>query len=337
MKIFIIGGTGLLGSAGAKELIKRGHTVEALALPPIPEGADIPKEMKIHWGNLLDMSDANIKVLLKDCDGLVFAAGVDERVEFHPPVYEAYKKYNIEPVQRLLPIAKECGVKKVVILGSYFSYFAKNLPELDLYNTHPYIKARIDQENVALSFSDDKMQVMVLELPYIFGAQKGRKPVWTFVIQMILSAKKNIYYPKGGTTMVTVNQVGQTIAGAIERGKGGKCYPVGWYNMSWVEMLNTMTKYMGMPEKKIKTIPTWLFRLAYKSIAKGYKKRNIEPGLSPIPFVKLMTANTFIDNTIIKKELGVKEDDIYSAIGESTTYCMEIINQNKEVVEMKAE
>ena len=30
-------------------------------------------------------------------DAFVYAAGVDERVEFPAPVYDAYKKYNIDP------------------------------------------------------------------------------------------------------------------------------------------------------------------------------------------------------------------------------------------------
>ncbi len=51
--------------------------------------------------------------------------------------------------------------------------------------------------------------------PYIFGAQPGRKPVWLFIAQMIQNTKgKRLYYPKGGTTMVTVRQVGEAIAGA---------------------------------------------------------------------------------------------------------------------------
>ncbi len=57
MKIFIIGGTGLLGSQAAEELIKRGHSVSSMLLPPIPEGAKLPKEMKIHLGNYLEMTD----------------------------------------------------------------------------------------------------------------------------------------------------------------------------------------------------------------------------------------------------------------------------------------
>ena len=42
MKIFMIGGTGLLGSEAAKELIARGHEVSSLALPPLPTGAVLP-------------------------------------------------------------------------------------------------------------------------------------------------------------------------------------------------------------------------------------------------------------------------------------------------------
>jgi uncharacterized protein YbjT (DUF2867 family) len=38
MKVFMIGGTGLLGSEAVRELIARGHEVTALALPPLPRG-----------------------------------------------------------------------------------------------------------------------------------------------------------------------------------------------------------------------------------------------------------------------------------------------------------
>jgi len=55
MKICMIGGTGLLGSQGAKELIERGHEVRAIALPPLPQGAVLPPEMEISYGNYLEM------------------------------------------------------------------------------------------------------------------------------------------------------------------------------------------------------------------------------------------------------------------------------------------
>lgn len=101
MKVFMIGGTGLLGSEAAKVLIARGHDVTAMALPPLPEGAVLPPEMQIEYGNYLEMSDDALRAYLTGCDGFVFAAGVDERVEGPAPIYNLYQKYNIDPIYRL--------------------------------------------------------------------------------------------------------------------------------------------------------------------------------------------------------------------------------------------
>ncbi len=193
MKVFMIGGTGLLGSQAAKELIERGHDVLSIALPPLPAGAVLPPAMQVEYGNYLEMSDEEIEGYMKGCEGFVFAAGVDERVEGPAPIYNLYKKYNIDPIKRLLAIAKKCGVKHVAICGSYFSYFAKKYPELELTKWHPYIRSRIDQEEVALSFADDNFNVAILELPYIFGTQPGRKPVWMFMAEQIQDSKKKYY------------------------------------------------------------------------------------------------------------------------------------------------
>ena len=92
MNVFMIGGTGLLGSAAAQLFIDRGHSVRTVALPPLPQGAPIPEEMEIVFRNYLDMTDEEVLELMQGCDCFVFAAGVDERVEFPAPVYDAYKK-----------------------------------------------------------------------------------------------------------------------------------------------------------------------------------------------------------------------------------------------------
>ena len=52
MNIFMIGGTGLLGCEAATQLIKMGHKVTSVALPPLPQGAPIPEEMEIVFGDI---------------------------------------------------------------------------------------------------------------------------------------------------------------------------------------------------------------------------------------------------------------------------------------------
>lgn len=337
MKIFMIGGTGLLGSQAAKELIERGHEVLSVALPPLPTGAVLPSEMKIEYGNYLEMSDEEIAKYMQGCEGFVFAAGVDERVEGPDPVYNLFKKYNIDPIKRLLAIAKKCGVKHVAICGSYFAYFAKKYPKLELTKWHPYIRSRIDQEKVALSFAGADFNVAILELPYIFGTQPGRKPVWMFMAQQIESSKKNILYTRGGSTMVTVKQVGQAIAGAIEKNKGGNAYPIGYYNMTWKELLGVASKALGYTDKKVVTIPDFMYKLSGMSIMKQQKKDNIEGGLNMVKFAALQCSNMFIDKSEGSTKLGVTDDNIKGAIFDSMKLCKDIIDNKLETVSMRGE
>ena len=337
MKVFMIGGTGLLGSQAAKELIERGHEVSSIALPPLPKGAVLPEQMKIEYGNYLEMSDEQLRGHLEDCDGFIFAAGVDERVEGPSPIYDLYRKYNIDPVKRLLCLCKECGVKHAVILGSYFVHANRIWPEKKLSEYHPYIRSRIDQENVALDYAKDGMDVAILELPYIFGTQPGRKPVWVFLVKNVMMMKSMTMYPGGGSTMVTVRQVGQAIAGALERNRGGNTYPIGYYNLTWRELLTIIHKYLGVPDKKIVTIPKWMFALTGFFIMIQNRFKGIQSGLDMIKLADIMCSDLFIDRSEGSAELGVEEDDIDAAIGDSVLLCKDIIENNAQTLGMKGE
>ena len=337
MKVFMIGGTGLLGSAAAQLFIDRGHSVKTLALPPLPEGAPLAPEMEIVFANYLEKTDEEMAELMADCDTFVFAAGVDERVEFPAPVYESYKKYNIDPVRRLLTIAKKCGVKHSVILGSYFAYFAKEWPELELTKHHPYIRSRIEQEEVALSFAQDgSMDVAVLELPYIFGTQPGRKPVWVILIEQLAGMKPCTMYPKGGTTMVTVRQVAEVIVGAAEKNVGGNAVPVGYYNLTWNEFLRIVHSAMDDPSRGIINIPKWSFKVFGLYMRKQYKDKGVQGGIDPVGLAEIMCRNTFIDKKWCV-ELGVTEDDIKSAIFDSVKLSVDAFNGTQELLDMKGE
>lgn len=336
MKIFMIGGTGLLGSAGAAELIARGHPVRSLALPPVPPGSLLPPAMDLIFGNYLDLGDDDLLRAMGGCDAFVFAAGVDERVEGPPPIYDLFYRNNIAPLDRLLKLAKRTTIRRAVILGSYFTTFARQWPECRLADHHPYIRSRVEQARLALSLADDRLSVCILELPYIFGAQPGRRPVWVFLAEQLLAMPGLAFYPGGGTAMVTVRQVGQAIAGAVERGESGRQYPVGWFNLTWVEMLRIFYRHMGQPDKKIVTVPRFLFRLQTRRIMAEKRRQNLEPGLDLVTYADFMTAKTFISREISEKTLGVQDDDLDEAIGQSVRLCLDIIQGRAAVIGMKA-
>lgn len=145
--------------------------------------------------------------------------------------------------------------------------------------------------------------------------------------------KDKTMYPKGGTTMVTVRQVGQAMVGALEKTQGGKCYPIGYYNMSWTELLTYFHKGMDMPERPIVTIPTFLFKLGGKKSHKASLQKGLEPGLNMGKFAKAFASNMFIDKETAVS-LGVTEDNIEKAIIASVQLSMESL-KGKSLVEMQ--
>ena len=340
MKIFMIGGTGLLGCEAATTLIKRGHQVKSVALPPLPEGAPIPKEMELVFGDINKKTDEEIEQMLEGCDCFIFAAGVDERKEFPAPVMDYYYKYNIAPLERIFPLCKKAGVKRAVVLGSYFSYLSKIKPDMNLEERNPYFKSRLIQEDVCKKACDDNFSVAVLELPYIFGTQPGRRPVWVILIEQLQRFKKMPFtmYPKGGTAMLTCRQVGQAIAGAAVREKAGfEAIPVAMYNMKWDKFLKIVYEARGMgPDRKIVGVQPWMMKLGMIGIAKDYKKRGIESGMDPFNLPDIMNLDLFINNQYTK-ELGVQEDDIEAAITDSIRVSQASYDGKVKLLEMKGE
>ncbi len=339
MNIFMIGGTGLLGCEAATQLIKNGHKVTSVALPPLPEGAPIPQEMDIVFGDINKKSDDEILEMLKGNDVFIFAAGVDERVEFPAPVMDYYVKFNIAPLKRIFPLCKKAGVKRAVVLGSYFSYLAKTKPDMQCAQRNPYIKSRLMQEEVCEQAADENFSTCVLELPYIFGTQPGRKPVWVILIEQIAFMDKWPFtmYPKGGTAMLTCRQVGEVIAGAATCGRTGfEALPIAMYNMKWDKFLGIVYDARGMSGRKILGVAPWMMKMGMGKIIKDYAARGIESGIDPLHLPYIMDYDLFI-NPSYAKDLGATEDNIEAAIHDSIKVSVAAYNGTAKLLEMKAE
>src|SRR5690606_22582822 len=115
------------------------------------------------------LTDDELSALLEGMEGLVFAAGADDRTIPNSPAYPFFHKANVESTRRLIKLARQAGIKKAVVFSSYFVYFARNLPDMKLGEMHPYIRSRLAQIDAALEEAGDDLSVSFLLLPYIFG------------------------------------------------------------------------------------------------------------------------------------------------------------------------
>ncbi len=86
------------------------------------------------------------------------------------------------------------------------------------------------------------MDVIILELPYIFSTMPTRIPLWKEILVMMLYDSYKIYNPKCVTNIISVQHVAAAVVCATVKGNHGKKYTFGDVNMDWIQMLSIMLK-----------------------------------------------------------------------------------------------
>jgi len=334
MQVLLIGGTGQIGCETAKELFSRGHRVTAVALSPLPKKKDLPDRIKFIEEDYTALSEEQLVSLLTGCDGLVLASGTNENFETEAPVEELLVRKDVLPLRRLMPVAQRCGVQRVVLAGSYLAYFQRVWKELAL-EAQPFVRSCMEQENVAMSFAGGNMAVSVLELPLVVGGGKWSVPLLLPLVADALENPKRSLVSKGGTALVTARQAAQAVSGALEQGRGGKTYPIGFYDLSWVELMRKIHQQLQLPDKKVKLAAAMTLQSRTRREQARLNGSGKIAALDPAARTALRAASAYLDKHIAVERFGVGEDDLDAALGETVKRCVEILNgisKNKSVV-----
>ncbi|MGI6213239.1 MAG: NAD(P)H-binding protein [Christensenellales bacterium] len=332
-KVFIVGGTGFLGYYSALEFLKKGIAVSSASIPDVKLGDWFPKQIDIVSDNLnvFSASAEELTEVFAGHDAIVYAVGPDDRYTPPAPAFEFFFDKLVTQCVKVVKAARAAGVKRAVILNSYFAYFDRQ-PQYNgqLSNNHAYIKSRVRQaEETIKAGKEGVMDVMILELPYIFGSMPGRMPLWKEVFLDRFDTMPAVFFPKGGTVMVHVRGVAHAVVGATLNGKHGERYPIGLYNMKYKDMIRIMYDAIDN-KKKIINSPTWIAYLAGLFLKMKDKREGKEGGLD---YAKLMTdiqsRDLFYSQEVIDKtkedlgydELGFEDFDVKEGIQSTMQAC----------------
>ena len=99
---------------------------------------------------------------------MVYSVGPDDRVTPKAPAQAFFYDRLVTACAKCFRAAEKAGVKKAVVYNSYFTYFNDLYPEAHLAQNHIYVACRVAQAKL-LNEQKKSMEVVVLELPYIFG------------------------------------------------------------------------------------------------------------------------------------------------------------------------
>jgi hypothetical protein len=165
------------------------------------------------------------------------------------------------------------------------------------------------------------MDVLVLELPYVFGTMPGRVPLWKEVFMDRFLKLNPVIYPDGGTAVVCAGSVGMAVVGAVERGEAGRRYPIGDVNMRWREMFTIMFDALG-EKRRFVHVPHWIAALAGHWLMWKERRKNREPGLHlAYIFRDVISREFFLDASHNMEELAYAPCDVHAAITQTALAC----------------
>lgn len=310
MKVFIFGGSGLLGSHTAREALARGHEVTILSR----SGGAGPEGVRALRGELGAMGEGELEAALAGQDAIVYALGLDDRADLPRPAYRALREDHVERCLSAIAAARRAGARKFVVFGSYFTHFDREHPELGLASSHPYVRSRKEQLEAVLAEAGPGFDTFVLEIPYVIGAMPGRVPPWSFLFDMLSPrGKKALFFARGGSAAVTATQVGEAAIGAIEGAPTG-AYPLGGENFTWPELARRFWFVRGLVDTSLAPLPEWLFAAFGSLSGLWLAARGKERGLDIRRFAAFQYAEAFVDPEPAMRALGYGHDDYEAAL-----------------------
>jgi len=317
-RAIVIGGTGFIGFHIVNALLENGFEVTLVSRS---QKSNLAFDGHITFVKT-DMLALDIKQwenLFDRQDFVVFATGADDREIPAKPATGHFFKFNVNTIDKICQAAKAKGVKDLIILGSYFSWLARNKPELELENKHPYVRSRIEQSRTALKYADEQFKVIVLDLPYVFGIYPGKKPMWKPLIKYVNSGLPFLFYTKGGTAAVSVRQVAKSVVLAVANSVPFGAYPIADYNFTWKEMLGMMS---NKSQPGIVEVPIAMQRFFARFYGFYLNLKGKESGLKPVEFLEIQNSEIFIPEEELMPGFQPDEVALKQALAETVESCL---------------
>lgn len=329
-KVFIAGGTGFLGYYTALLFLQKGVKVDTIALPDeLDLDTWYPKEISTSFGDLFSMSEDEIVSLLKgkEYDTFIYGLGPDDRTTPKAPAYDFFHERLVVQCLKICTAAKKAGIKRCVVMNSYFAYFDR-MQQGALSKNHAYIQCRNEQAKAIIDLGKEGVfDVMIVELPYIFGTMPGRMPIWKDVFVERFRTLPAIFFPDGGTVAIHVTGVAEYIVAAAYNGIHGERYPVGDVNINYRDMFPYMMASAGFPKKFIK-MPAIFGYIAGLFLMAKEKKEGLQSGLHLAKtMTTILSKDFFLETAQTRKALDFEAlgftggNDVWAGIREAMQVC----------------
>ncbi len=317
MRLFITGATGFVGAHVARLATAQGHEL-CLLVRPTSNRMYLPAEAELVQGDLREPEA--FASALEGCDALIHVAA-DYRLWVPHPV-EMYSA-NVEGTRKLLALARDAGVAKVVYTSSVatmgFRYDGAVVNEASPVSEAAmighYKRSKWLAEQVAIKAAQAGQHLVILNPTTPIGALDA-KPTPTGRIVVDFLNRKFPAYVETGLNLVDVREVARMHLQALEVGRPGERYILGGKNLMLKQILDALAAMTGLPSPKMKVPHAVAAIFAFFDETITGKVRGKEPRAT-MEAVRMGRKLMFASSVKAERELGFRVLPVQEALQEA--------------------
>jgi dihydroflavonol-4-reductase len=315
MKILVTGATGFLGSTLVPMLAAEGHSVRALSR----NGAG-PHGIK---GDVL--SRESMRAALEGCEAVYHLAGLVSR---DPADARKMYELHVDGTRNLLALAKEAGVKRVVLASSSGTIGVSKERRIATESDHypietvgrwPYYLSKIYEEKIAIEANRNGLPVVILNPSLLLGPGDSRLSSTQDIFRFLMG--RIPVMPKGGISFVDVRDAARAFVTALSQGNPGERHLLGAVNWEFHEFFARLGRIAHKPPPPYR-LPSTLKVLGAHLMEELAKRQHREPDL-PASDVEMGECWFFIDSSKSERLLDFKPRDPVETLNDTVAYVRE--------------
>ena len=322
MKIFVTGGSGHLGSNLVRRLLKDGHEVVAFALSGannlgLAEGLE-GQPIQIVYGDLRER--ASLDRAMIGCEVAFHTAAM---IATRPGGEQAIYDVNVVGTRNVLAAAKEAGVRRVVVTGSFSA--VGHLPdrpsnENDRFYpfqvTLPYERSKAWVEHEVLRAVAEGQDVVIATSCAIIGGHDYLPSRMGRLIRDFANEKVRAYVP-GGFEFVAARDIADGHVLAMEKGRAGQKYILSTEFCTVDRLVEILERVTGKKRPALRLPHFVMLPIAHVTSFVLAKLKPEDPQRLTPGALRILAQHRKADTTKARTELGFAPTSIESAVKEA--------------------
>ena len=310
----VTGATGFVGSHVVSRLLQRGRKVRVLIRPKSSLGNLKGLEVEVIHGDLTDKS--SVQAAVAGCRW-VYHVAADYRLWVKDP--SILYRVNVEGTRNVLTACGEARVERVVYTSTVGALgFGSNGHAAD--EETPvhlgqmighYKRSKFLAEAEAMAMARKGLPVVIVNPSTPVGSRDIKPTPTGQMIVDFLNGRMPAYV-ETGLNLIDVEDVAEGHLLAMERGRIGQRYILGYRNLTLREILEALAQVSGRPAPRIRLPHAVAFGVA--ALSTGASHLTGRPPRVPWDAVRMSAKKMFFDSQKAVRELALPQNPIQEAL-----------------------